>query len=108
MKLSKLAHYFPATSVRSLQKTKFELRGDKIFTEDEKLLHGMVMAFKNADEKTRLTSENYHAMLKLMLQMEDETDSAKCLSHDQENQIVVHVREQIYSLKIVCANSTIK
>lgn len=105
MKMAKLPSYFPSTSVRSLQKSKFEMTGDKVFSEEEKLLHEKVAEFKSADQKTRLTSENYHPMMKLMLQMEDETESAKCLSYDQDNKAIVHVRESIYSLKIVSEKS---
>lgn len=105
MKMAKLPSYFPSTSVRSLQKSKFELIGDKVFSEEEKLLHEKVSEFKSADQKTRLTSENYHPMMKLMLQMEDETESAKCLSYDQDNKVIVHLRESIYSLKIVSVKS---
>lgn len=99
--MSKLAHYFPSKSIRSLQKSKFELTGDKVFSEEEKLLHEKVAEFKSADQKTRLTKENYHPMMKLMLQMEDEIESAKCLSYDQDNKTIVHVRERIFSMKIV-------
>lgn len=101
MKIGKLDHYFPTTSVRSLKKSNFELVGGKVFSEEDKLLQAKVAEFKSADEKTRLTNENYHSMMKLMLQLEDECESAKCLSFDQEGQPVVHVRERVYSLKIV-------
>lgn len=99
--MSKLQNYFPTSAIRSLQRTNYELVGDKMFSEEEKLLHQRITEFKSADNKSRLTSENYHSMMKLMLQMEDEIESAKCMSFDQENQKVDHVRERIYSLKVV-------
>lgn len=101
MRMKPLPHYFPAASVRSLQKSNYELVGDKVFSEEEKSLHQTLTEYKNADKRSRLTSDNYHSMLKLMLQMEDEIASTKCLSYDQENQVVNCVRDRIYSLKIV-------
>lgn len=101
MRMAKLDHYFPSASVRSLQKTKFELPAGKVLSEEDKLLHDKVVEFKIADQKSRLTSENYHTMMKLMLQMEDETESTKCLAYDQTDQAITHVRGNVYSLKIV-------
>lgn len=101
MRMAPLTHYFPVAAIRSLRKSKYQLIGDKVFSDEEKILHHTVVAFRNADKKSRLNSDNYHSMMKLMLQMEDEAESVQCLAYDQENQHIEHVREDVYSLKVV-------
>lgn len=44
---------------------------------------------------------NFYSMLKLMLQMEDETDSKRSMRHDQYSQSVKHEYGKRYSLFIV-------
>lgn len=57
--------------------------------------------YEKLDVPTRLNSLNYYSMLKLMLQMEDETDSKRSMRHDQFSQCVKHEFGNRYSLKIV-------
>lgn len=57
--------------------------------------------FRDDNKVTRLNSENFYSMFKLMLQMEDEVDSKKSMSHDQQRQRVTHQFGTTYSIKIV-------
>lgn len=59
-------------------------------------------AHKNAYPKTRLNHSNYKDIFKTMIQMEDEIESKRALSHDQYNQSLIHVNHCVYSIKTVC------
>lgn len=60
--------------------------------------------YERSEAATRLNSANYYSMCKLLLQMEDETDSKRSLRHDQHQQRVKHEFGHRYSLIIVCCN----
>lgn len=57
--------------------------------------------YKKSDAAARLNETNYYSMCKLLLQMEDETDSKRSLRHDQYKQKVKHEFGKRYSLQIV-------
>lgn len=61
----------------------------------------MHRTYEKSEAASRLTSANYYSMCKLLLQMEDETDSKRSLRHDQFKQRVKHEFGQRYSLHIV-------
>lgn len=59
-------------------------------------------AHKNAYPRTRLNHSNYKDIFKTMIQMEDEIASKRALSHDQYNQMLIHVNHCAYSIQTVC------
>lgn len=61
--------------------------------------------YEKSDSSARLNDTNYYSMCKLLLQMEDETDSKRSLRHDQYNRKVKQEFGKRYSLHIVNKNS---
>lgn len=58
-------------------------------------------AVKNTNAKERLNPKNYKNVFNMMIEMEDEVASRQALSHDQTNQRLIHLRQNIYVIKIV-------
>ncbi|XP_055319847.1 putative helicase mov-10-B.1 isoform X2 [Sitodiplosis mosellana] len=100
MYMEKLDHYFPEPSVRQLDRHHYKVPNDADVTHEVELLKKKIDLYEKSDASDRLNDTNYYSMCKLLLQMEDETDSKRSLRHDQHNQKVKHEFGKRYSLHI--------
>lgn len=125
MYLEKMDHYFPEPTVRQLDRCNYKVPKHSSASDEVKILKERILyvwigqielyftknntiyhrTYEKSESASRLTSSNYYSMYKLLLQMEDETDSKRSLRHDQFNQRVRHLFGKRYSLQIVSTSS---